>query len=288
MASENDGDDIEIISTQDEKIKLIGEIFSNDSCRKIQRLISDDNEMTANEIAQKNDMSLTLTIHHLKRMQTAGMIKITKTGISAKGQEMKYYCATNQSFLITPEKSTQSIITSLKKFSKFAVIGLAGFVSWATLRNDGGSYDMLQTDGTEQTNLVIDSGTTVTSDSDTNVIDTGSDTWSSSEEANLKESSVLEPVPEPESVFEPEPSHSGIENFDFSDSNAVATGSVELDRTVYPHPFVLTSAESAEPLIFSIIIPIIVPIGVIVGGIILERVLSRWWNKRKQKIKEVD
>ena len=149
MTSDNSEDDVEIISTQDEKIKLIGEIFSNDSCRKILKIISDDNEMTANEIAQKNDMSLTLTIHHLKRMQTAGMVKISKTGISAKGQEMKYYVATNQSFLITPEKSTHAIIESLKKFSKFAAIGLAGFVSWITLRPDG-SYVMEQIDESRQ------------------------------------------------------------------------------------------------------------------------------------------
>ena len=267
MASEDD--DIEIVSTQDKKIKLIGKIFSNDSCRQILKLISDDNEMTANEIAQKNDMSLTLTIHHLKRMQTAGMIKISKTGISAKGQEMKYYAATNQSFLITPEKSTHPIIESLKKVSKFAAIGLAGLVSWVTLRPSGG-YDMQQTDGTEQTNLVIDTTTT-----------TDSDTWSSAEEINLKDSNAAR-APKSEPVYEPESSNSGIEYFDFSESDAVTTGSVELDRTVYPHPFTLTSTESIEPLIFSII----VPIGVIVGGIILERVLTRWFYKRKQKISE--
>jgi len=54
---------------------------------------------------------------------------------------------------------------------------------------------------------------------------------------------------------------------------------VSLDRTVYPEPFVITGADSTDLLIF----PIIISIAVIIGGIILERVLTSWYNKRKQK-----
>ena len=76
---------------------------------------------------------------------------------------------------------------------------------------------------------------------------------------------------------EPEPSHT--EGFDLQiDSERANTGSVSLDRTVYPEPYGSTGAESFEPLL-SIIIPIVV----IVGGIIIERMLSRWYSKRKMK-----
>ena len=273
MTSEDSEDDVEIISTEDDKIKLIGEIFSNESSRKILKIISNDEEMTANEIAQKNNMSLTLVIHHLKRMQAAKMIKITRTGISAKGQEMKYYLATNQSFLITPpEKSTYSILNSLKKFSKFAAIGMAGFVSWMTLKPHDSEFQMQPTQEPRETDFTSGEQT---------ISDETSEQSSSFEEpeVRLEESSVVsEPVSEP--IPEPEPSYSVVEDFDFSDSANI--GSVTLDSTVYPEPFALTSAESVEPLIFSII----VPIGVIVGGIILERVLTRWFYKRKQKINE--
>lgn len=275
MPDKDSEDDVEVISTEDDKIKLIGEIFSNDSSRKILNLIS-DNEMTANEIAQKNNISLTLTIHHLKRMQTAKMIKISKTGISAKGQEMKYYVATNQSFLITPEKSNHYIINSLKKFSKFAAIGMAGFVSWITLKPDDGNYQM---QFTEQDNLEVD--TRLDADQ--------SDTWSSGEsnlEVTVEDTSGVrtssEPIYEsestPEPIPEPESSYSGVENFDLSDSDAVTTGSISLDRTVYPHPYDTAGVESAEPLILSIVIPVVI----VVGGVILERILTRWHNKRKQ------
>lgn len=262
MTDDNSDDDVEIISTDDEKIKLIGEIFSNDSSRKILTLISDGIEMTANEIAQENKMSLTLVTHHLKRMQTAGMVKITRTGKSVKGQEMKYYLATKQSFLIIPpEKTTHSIFESVRRFSKFAAIGMAGLVSWMILKPDGGEYQMQVIQDNAQTGTATSGG----SDAD--------ESWSSS-----SEEITITHEDQDLSVPDPEPSHSGVEDFelkeyaDFSDS-----GSVSLDSAVYPEPFGLASAESVEPVIFSII----VPIAVIVGGIIIERLVSRWLRNRK-------
>ncbi len=99
--------------------------------------------------------------------------------------------------------------------------------------------------------------------------------------------SVPEPAPEPEPEPEPEreleqesePSHSD-EGFDLKiDSDGLDTGTISLDRTVYPEPFASTGAESADPMIFSIIIPI----AVIAGGIIIERLLTHWHGKRKMK-----
>ena len=233
MTNKDVEDDVEVISSDDEKIKLIGEIFSNDSSRKILKLISDGNEMTANEIAQKNDMSLALITHHLKRMQVAGMVKITKTENSVKGQDMKYYLATKQSFLIVPpEKTTHFIINSVKKFSKFAVIGLAGFVSWMTLKPHDGELQMQPTHGPGETNFTGGVRSTVDE----------SDTWSSAEsnpEVKFEDTSgSLEPIPESE------PSHSGVQNFELQvDSDFANTGSVSLDRTVYPQPFDTIGAE---------------------------------------------
>jgi len=255
MPNKDSEDDVEIISTDDDKIKLVGEIFSNDSCRKILKLIS-NKDMTANEIAQKNGMSLTLIIHHLKRMQKAKMIKISKTGISAKGQEMKYYVATKHSFLIIPEKSTHSIIDSLKKFSKFAAIGMAGIVSWMTLKPDS-IYNLLQSSEFGQTEL--DADVTLTTDESTKSL--------AELDPKVKlEEPIVASTPEPEPMPEPESPYSITEYFD-----------ADSDATVYPQPFDI-GGESVEPLIFSIIIPI----GIVVGGLILERLLTRWYHKRKE------
>ena len=57
--------------------------------------------------------------------------------------------------------------------------------------------------------------------------------------------------------------------------------SLPLDRIVSPNPGITTNADSIE----SIIISIAIPVAVIVTGIILERILTKWFNKRKQKTK---
>ena len=53
--------------------------------------------------------------------------------------------------------------------------------------------------------------------------------------------------------------------------------SMPLDIEIYPVPFSKISVESIESMIVSIIISA----SVILIGIILERMLSKWWKKRK-------
>ena len=90
------------------------------------------------------------------------------------------------------------------------------------------------------------------------------------------------PEPEPEPQPEPEPPQIG-EAVTQLESERANTGSVSLDREVYPVPFETTAtagAESAEPLL----LPIIIPIVVIVAGIILERLLAR---RARNKINQI-
>jgi hypothetical protein len=252
----DEDEDIEIISTEDDRIKIIGEIFSNDSSRKILKTISKGNEMTANEIAQENEISLALAIHHLKRMQSAKMIKVSKTGISAKGQEMKYYVSTNQSFLITSEESTNSLVESLKKFSKFAAIGMAGVVSWFMLKPDQESLDIQPHDSETESHT---------------------DEFAISEDVAEFSEPIAEPVPEPELQSEPE-----IEYWDYSAENdATFTGSASADRTAYPQPFDSLNDGGVE----SLVVAMVVSVGVVIGGIVLERMLTRVYNKRRQNKK---
>lgn len=280
MSSDKDEmDDVEIISTHDEKIKLIGEILGNDSSRKILNLLNDDNEMTINEIAQSTELSLSLVTHHIKRMQSAQLIKISRIGKSIKGHKMNYYTATNQSLLIVTSKNpVRSVKDSLKKFSKFVAIGLAGVVSWVTLdSNNKGSMDLQVSDENVQ-------GAFITLTKDQSV-----DEWSSASESQIDSDSnveyrdfssePLESVTNTQVDENLDPSHSGIEEFAYQLSEESAnTGSVSLDRTVYPVP----ATASGDP-VESVVVSIVIPILVVVAGIILERILSRWWNKRKEK-----
>jgi DNA-binding transcriptional ArsR family regulator len=126
---------IKIISVDDEKIKTVGEILANDSSRAILKILA-GKETSANQIAQDTNLSIALVSFHLKKMQNAELVKITRTGKSVKGQDVKYYSATNQSVLITPAKQAESVLQSMKRYSRFAAIGLAGFVSWIVMRKE--------------------------------------------------------------------------------------------------------------------------------------------------------
>jgi DNA-binding transcriptional ArsR family regulator len=245
---------IKIMSVDDQKIKTVGEVLSNDSSRAILKILA-DREMSANQISQDTDLSIALVAFHLKKMQDVGIIKVTKTGKSVKGQDVKYYSATNQSFLITPSRRTESILGSVKRYSRFAAIGIAGLVSWIILRKDVGTWN-----SGEEIPITL-------SDPDT-AIKEPRPTLPPSDFMHGKDASSNYPVPSPE------PSHSGVQEL----NPQVNTPDIHLDKTVYPVPFG-TSVESIESIILSLLVPIIV----IVSGVIIDRVLSRWMIKRNMR-----
>lgn len=78
---------IEILSTDDLKIKTIGELLSNDSSRVILNLISSQ-EMTASEISNKTQMSLELVRYHLQKMLDIGTVNISKTEKNTREQTL--------------------------------------------------------------------------------------------------------------------------------------------------------------------------------------------------------
>lgn len=131
---------IEILSTEDDKIKSIGEILGNDSSRNVLKLLLDDT-MTANQIAQKAKISLPLAMYHLKKMCDLGII-----GIVTKDNDVKYYASTKFAFIITSAKasekakSSKSLFNSLKRIYRFAAIGIGGLVSWLVLQNSSPEY----------------------------------------------------------------------------------------------------------------------------------------------------
>ena len=126
---------IEIISTDDIKIKSVGELLSSDSSRNILKLLFSQ-VLTANQIAQKTDISLPLVIYHLKKMQDMGIVKITNVGKNVKTQDMKYYTSSKFAIVILPSnltekaKASKSLANSFKTIYKFASIALAAVATW--------------------------------------------------------------------------------------------------------------------------------------------------------------
>ncbi len=128
-------DKIEILSTDDQRIKAVGELLSSDSSRTILKLLFNDH-MTANQIALKTETSLPLVMYHLKKMQDAGIVTISSTGKNTKSHDMKYYTVDKFAIVILPSgmsekaKSSKSLHNSFNRIYRFATIGGAAIATW--------------------------------------------------------------------------------------------------------------------------------------------------------------
>lgn len=128
-------DKIEIVSTEDKKLKEIGEILSSDTSRKILMILFNQS-MTANEIAQKTEISLPLVIYHLKKMQEANVVKITNIGKNTKSHEMKYYTVDKFAIVILPKemsssaKKSKSLLNSFTRIHRLATLSGVTIAAW--------------------------------------------------------------------------------------------------------------------------------------------------------------
>lgn len=134
LGTENISENIEILSNEDDRLKLIGEILSNESSRNIFKFLI-SNELTANEIVKKTNLSLSLVLHHINKMQSAGIVKISKVSQTSRNQDMKHYTA-KSGILILPQtvsekaKKSKTFQNSLKRIMRFSSIAIAAVASW--------------------------------------------------------------------------------------------------------------------------------------------------------------
>jgi DNA-binding transcriptional ArsR family regulator len=149
-------DIVEILSTEDSKLKSIGEILSSDSSRAILKILFNDS-LTANQISQKTEISLPLVIYHLKKMQDAGIVKITNIGKNTKSHDMKFYTVDKLAIVILPAmmsepaKKSKSLFNSFTRIHRLATLGGASIAAWF-------SSQLIQ-----KGNVVSDSGMSETS-----------------------------------------------------------------------------------------------------------------------------
>lgn len=127
-------DKIKVFSSDDEKLKMFGELLSNKSSRDIIRLLI-EKEMYTNEIAKKLDLRPNLVIHHLKKLEELGMLGTTNKRIVKQGNEHKYFKINSNLFLSlnhTKEELEKKGI--LKKFFreglKISVVSITAISSW--------------------------------------------------------------------------------------------------------------------------------------------------------------
>jgi len=110
---------IEVISTEDERIKIIGEELANDTGRAIFGKISQGVAST-NDLAKSLNLSLPLVNWHITRLLGVGLIKIEKIELSSKNKQMKYYGPVKTAFVIVPPgTSSKNTVPQSKKDAIF-------------------------------------------------------------------------------------------------------------------------------------------------------------------------
>ncbi len=129
---------VNVFSLDDVKMKVLAKVISNKSSIEILNLLF-YSEMTANEIAQKTNMSLQLVKHYLDKMQQIDLIQISKTEKNSKARNMNYYKASKMAIIITPSKITEktkqskSLVRSFHSISKFFGMGIVSAITALSL-----------------------------------------------------------------------------------------------------------------------------------------------------------
>lgn len=133
-----DDKDIKIFGKDDEGLKSLGKLLSNQTSRKIMECLKDE-PMYINQIAKKLNLQMNLVIHHIKLLEDAKLLTITHKKITRKGEEHKHYKVVSNIFInITETKDTMHEKGFLKRIFrdgiKFASIGIAAIISF-TIQN---------------------------------------------------------------------------------------------------------------------------------------------------------
>src|SRR5712692_4154988 len=120
---------LEIISTEDERIKIIGEELANDTGRAIFGKIS-QGIASPNDLAKALNISLPLINWHINRLLGVGLVKVEKIELSSKNKQVRYYGPVKTALVIvTPENSSGNSISQSKKETVLLKLGqyLASF-----------------------------------------------------------------------------------------------------------------------------------------------------------------
>ena len=137
-----DGSDkVKIYSSNEERVKFLGDVLANDTSRSIFLLLA-QGDLPAGRIADKTGMSLALVTHHLEKMQNAGVVQVSKVSKNIKNRDMKHYRAV-LAILIIPDEShdrargSKALALSLRRVLRFSSIGIAGLSSWLAAKYVG-------------------------------------------------------------------------------------------------------------------------------------------------------
>ncbi|MBI2558471.1 helix-turn-helix transcriptional regulator [Candidatus Woesearchaeota archaeon] len=109
-----------LLSMEDDKIKKISNVISNESCRKILDYLS-SREATESELASKLNLPISTVHYNLQQLMQTGLIDSKEFHYSQKGKEVSHYRLANKYIIIAPKK-TFGIKEKLKSILPVALI----------------------------------------------------------------------------------------------------------------------------------------------------------------------
>ena len=109
-----------LLSMEDNKIKKISNVISNDSCRKILDYLS-NKEATESELSSKLNIPISTVHYNLQQLKETGLIDADEYHYSEKGKEVSHYRLANKYIIITPKK-TQGIKEKLRSILPVVLI----------------------------------------------------------------------------------------------------------------------------------------------------------------------
>lgn len=93
-----------LLSMEDDKIKKVSNVISNDSCRKILDYLS-NKDATESELASKLSIPISTVHYNLQQLMETGLIEAKEFHYSEKGKEVQHYRLANKYIIIAPKKT---------------------------------------------------------------------------------------------------------------------------------------------------------------------------------------
>ena len=121
-----------LLSMEDDKIKKISNVISNESCRKILDYLS-TKEATESELSKNLGIPISTVHYNLSQLVEAGLVDSPEFHYSEKGKEVNHYKLANKYIIIAP-KNTFGIKEKLKNILPVALVaaGAAGILQIVT------------------------------------------------------------------------------------------------------------------------------------------------------------
>jgi len=114
-----------LVSLQEEKAKELAQVISNDSCRKILDYLSEKQDATESELAQKLNVPISTVHYNLQHLVKAEILAVEEFHYSEKGKEVLHYKLANKYIIIAP-KSTHGIKEKLRSILPVTLLAVAG------------------------------------------------------------------------------------------------------------------------------------------------------------------